>query len=242
MMMWYRLLTLWQVELDHVGRLSVVEGGFENRLPELRSQWLDLGPGAPTSNDNLNDFYNHPELCRTLNAKFLRTIPQRSSPLLASELSRELNAGPIPVLILRRSLDSTRVVFTAMVFFLMNEILDFLGEPPSYGRRSVVVLALYFTILHVLFIVLYPGGISPYYKPTKLELVSVFAFTVICARRTYMVSLMAFIWSLVTIIFCKFCFWSDLRSNNGRLKDGFCRTIFLCVRASNQVSDSDGHR
>jgi hypothetical protein len=129
-----------------------------------------------------------------------------------------------------------------MVFFLMNEILDFLGEPPSYGRRSVVVLALYFTILHVLFIVLYPGGISPYYKPTKLELVSVFAFTVICARRTYMVSLMAFIWSLVTIIFCKFCFWSDLRSNNGRLKDGFCRTIFLCVRAPNQVSDSDGHR
>lgn len=216
-------------------------GGFENRLPELRSRWLDLGPGAPISKDNLNDFYNHPELCRTLNAKFLRTIPQRSSPLLASELSCELDAGPIPVLILRRSLDSTRIVFTAMVFFLMDEILYFLRKPDSYGRRFLVVLALYYTTLHVLFITLYPGGIRPHNKPTRLELVLLFAFTVVCVRRAYMLSLMPFIWWLVAVIFWMVFSCLDFRCNNGRLKDGFCRTIFRCVRAPNQVSDSDGH-
>jgi hypothetical protein len=258
-MIWYRLLTLWQVERDHVGRLSVAKGGFENRLPELRSQWLDLGPGAPTSKDNLNDFYNHPELCRTLNANFLRTIPHRSSPLLASELSCELDAGPIPVLILRRSLDDTRIVFTTFYFLLIESLLDFLGKSSLYGGKSSVSFAMYyFLFLNMLLVTQSSRETRPYHKPSKVQVVMPFAVTVICGKRLGFLSSMG---GVLVFLFSGFVTFSIVFATppsafdmflevlfpllpwyyNGRSKKGFCRTIFRCVRAPDQVSDSDDH-
>ncbi|KAH8629747.1 hypothetical protein IG631_14324 [Alternaria alternata] len=234
-MIWYRLLTPWQVERDHVGRLSVVEGGFANRLPELRSQWLDSGRVNPISKLHLNHLYNYPERCRALNTELLGTIPQRSSPLLASELSCELDAGPIPVLILRRSLDSTRIIFTGIFFWTMDPILGLSGGSPSYGRGLCIVLALYYATLAML---------HSCYTQTVLVRVFVLLFTVIGVGEVFMMlfpvdipltwlaAFVTFLTPLPRLVF------SD---DNGRSKDGLCRTIFRCVRAPDQVSDSDGH-
>jgi hypothetical protein len=238
------LLTLWQVERDHVNGFSVIEGGFANRLPELRSQWLDSGRVNPTSKYHLNHFYNYPERCRALNTELLGTIPQRSSPLLASELSCELDAGPIAVLILRRSLDSTRIISTGTLFWLMDAILDLSGGSPSYGRGLCIVLVLYYTTLAMLFIVLATDDLR--FCPTNMVLVRVFVlfFTVIGVREVYMMLFPADIpltWPAAFVMFLthlpRLGFWY----NNGRSKDGLCRTIFRCVRAPDQVSDSDGH-
>ncbi|OWY42215.1 asparagine synthetase [Alternaria alternata] len=120
--LWSSRLELKLVERDHVGRLSVIKGGFENGLPELRSQWRNSGQKFPPPEELLNHLYNRPEHCHTLDTWFLEAIPQRSSPVLASELSCELDAGPIPVLVLRRTLDYGKGSLTVTILNLLVSV------------------------------------------------------------------------------------------------------------------------
>jgi hypothetical protein len=248
----YRLLTIWQVERDyHPFRLLVIERGFEKHIPTLRSRWIDSKGRIPISKAQLDNFYNHPERCGTKSNESLRTIAQRSLPLHASELSRELDKKPIPVLIFRRPVDSTRFVLTAFIVELMAEILDcFTAKSDRNNPILWFVCTLYDVPLTMMVFELstiekysYEWSTIQFFLRSTLLLSSVTKSQLLSTvfnisplwDVTHPLRLSLFAWSLLSVIISRVlifrfhAFLSSLKSNDQRSKHGFCRTISFCV-------------
>jgi hypothetical protein len=180
----------------------------------------------------VTDFYNHRERFRSKHVELLNTIPRRLLPLQTSELGSELDKGPIPVLILRRPLDSFRFLLTTTIVALMILIPVTIPTVLNSDHPGMRILrSSFLTVFYMAVIILLLENPPSSRKPSKRKLIFeiVFLSTSFIGNLfmvdIYDIWLAAFIVSVEVVI-------SLRRRSLNRASDihGCCLTIFLCVR------------